>query len=179
VRLGTALTTAPPTEPARAGTFTVDSTGGPITADIWFRCHGVSVNGGYLGDALAGARTPEGRIRVTATLTVVGHPRVYALGDVTDLAEAKMAGYAMQHAAVVAENVLAQVRGEEPTATYRPSPVPSILLPLGPASGVGQVPSPDGVTLLPAAAVAEYKGADLFTGRFVELFGLSPARSTP
>jgi apoptosis-inducing factor 2 len=175
VRLGVALTAPPPTEPAQAGTFTAATTDGEITADIWFRCHGVRVNGGFLDDALAAAQTPQGRVRVTATLTVEGHDRVYALGDITDLAEAKMAGYAMQHAEVVAKNIAAQVRGERPTATYHPSPVPSILLPLGPEAGVGQFPTPDGVTILPPETVAQYKGADLFTGRFVELFGVDPA----
>lgn len=173
LRLGTALVEQPPTEPGRAEMFTVDTTGGELSADIWFRCYGVHLNTDYLGDRLATARTPEGRIRVTETLNVEGHDHVYALGDITDLAEAKMAGYAMQHAKIVAENIVAQSRGERPTSVYRPSPTPSILLPLGPGGGVGQVPSPDGPTILPAQAVAEYKGADLFIGRFVELFGIA------
>ncbi|WP_207934544.1 hypothetical protein [Actinomadura sp. KC06] len=46
-----------------------------------------------------------------------------------------------------------------------------ILLPLGPRGGVGQMPAEGGPSVLPAPAVAEYKGADLFTGRFAELFG--------
>jgi hypothetical protein len=53
-------------------------------------------------------------------------------------------------------------------ATYRPSPDPMILLPLGPRGGVGQLPTPDGAAVIPAATVTEYKGADLFTGRFAE-----------
>jgi NADH dehydrogenase FAD-containing subunit len=171
LRLDTALTTQPRTEPGLAKTFTVDTTRGEISADIWFRCHGVSVNGDYLSDSLAAARTPQGQVRVTGTLNVDGHGHIYALGDITDLAEAKMAGYAMRHAEVVAKNIIAQVQGKQPTAVYQPSPIPSILLPLGPGGGVGQVPSPDGPTILPAQTVSEYKGADLFTGRFVELFG--------
>ncbi|MCO5993326.1 NAD(P)/FAD-dependent oxidoreductase [Actinoallomurus rhizosphaericola] len=171
LRLGTALTGEPPVAPGRAETFTVGSTGGEISADIWFRAHGVRVNTGYLRDGLAAALTPQGRVRVTETLTVDGHEHVYALGDITDLAEAKMAGYAMRHAEVIAANILAQVRGERPTAVYRPSPIPAIILPLGPNGGVGQFPSPDGPTLLPTETVAEYKGRDLFTGRFTELFG--------
>ncbi|MCW2915819.1 MAG: FAD-dependent pyridine nucleotide-disulfide oxidoreductase [Actinomycetia bacterium] len=173
LRLGTALTAQPPTEPGRAKTFTADTTGGEISADIWFRCYGVSVNGDYLGDGLVTARTPQGQVRVTETLNVDGHGHIYALGDLTDLAEAKMAGYAMKHAEVVAKNIIAQVKGEQPTAVYRPSPVPSILLPLGPNGGVGQVPSPDGPTILPTRTVSEYKGADLFIGRFAELFGVA------
>ncbi|MFD6281758.1 NAD(P)/FAD-dependent oxidoreductase [Streptomyces sp. NPDC060209] len=172
VRLGTRLEGEPPTAPGAARTFTVGTTAGEVlTADIWFRCYGVSVTSGYLGEELAGLSDPQGRIRVTETLGVPGHGHIYALGDLTDLAEAKMAGYAMRHAEVVAENIIAQVRGDEPKAVYRPSPVPSVLLPLGPHGGVGQAPSPEGLSLLPAEAVAAYKGADLFTGRFVELFG--------
>lgn len=177
LRLGTALAEQPPTEPGRTKTFTVGTVGASgaaaeeITADIWFRCYGVRADTGYLSGGLLPARTPQGRVRVTERLNVEGQGRVYALGDVTDLAEAKMAGYAMRHAAVVAANILAQVRGEEPTAVYRPSPVPSVILPLGPTGGVGQVPTPDGPSLLSAEEVARYKGTDLFIGRFVELFG--------
>lgn len=174
LRLGTALAEQPPVEPGRAKSFTVATAdGGEISADIWFRCYGVRSNGDYLADGRVADRTPQGRVRVTDALNVEGHDHIYALGDITDVAEAKMAGYAMKHAEVVAANVLAQVRGERPTATYRPSPVPSALLPLGPGGGVGQVPSPDGPVILPAAAVSEYKGADLFTGRFAALFGVT------
>ncbi|MCX4665647.1 FAD-dependent oxidoreductase [Streptomyces sp. NBC_01381] len=173
LRLRTALAEEPPSEPGRTKNFTVATTdGGSVTADLWFRCYGVRVNGGYLGDeAFAGARTPQGQIRVTETLNVVGHEHIYALGDLTALAEAKMAGYAMKHAEVIAENITAQLRGERPAATYVPAPTPSVLLPLGPDGGVGQVPTPDGPTVLPAQAVSEYKGKDLFAGRFAELFG--------
>ncbi|MFC9730307.1 NAD(P)/FAD-dependent oxidoreductase [Streptomyces roseolus] len=172
VRLGVTLAEEPPAGPGRAGTFTVGtSDGGALTADIWFRAHGGSVNGGFLAAELAAALTPHGQLRVDDRLRVEDQERVYAIGDVTALEEAKMAGYAMRHAEVVAANVLAQVRGEEPGTTYAPSPVPSVLLPLGPLGGVGQFPSPDGPLVLPAATVSAYKGGDLFTGRFAELFG--------
>ncbi|GAA3607678.1 hypothetical protein GCM10022419_110770 [Nonomuraea rosea] len=171
LRLGTALTAQPPIEPGQAGSFTVESSHGRISADIWFRAHGVRVKSDFLGAELAAARTPAGHVRVTETLNVEGFGHIYAVGDLTDLAEAKMAGNAMQHAETVAANILAQVRGEQPTARYRPSALPFVLLPLGPAGGVGQLPSADGPLVLPAQAVADYKGTDLFTGRFAELFG--------
>jgi NADH dehydrogenase FAD-containing subunit len=171
-QLGTGLTAPPPTEPGQAETFTVTTTGGEkITADIWFRAHGVHVNSDYLADDRLTTRTPQGQVHVTETLNVHGHDHVYAIGDITDVAEAKMAGYAKRHAEVVAQNITAQLRGEQPTAIYRPSPDPMILLPLGPHGGVGQMPTPDGPTVVPATTVAEYKGADLFTGRFADLFG--------
>ncbi|MEU1724685.1 FAD-dependent oxidoreductase [Nonomuraea sp. NPDC005692] len=171
--LGTALDAEPPAEPGRAGPFTVGSTAGELSADIWFRAYGVRVETGYLGGDLGDARTPRGHVRVTERLNVEGHEHVYAIGDITDLAEAKMAGNAMQHAEVVAANIIAQLRGERPSSVYRPSPLPFVLLPLGAGGGVGQLPSPDGPIVLPAESVADYKGRDLFTGRFAELFGLA------
>jgi hypothetical protein len=36
---------------------------------------------------------------------------------------------------------------------------------------VGQLPTPDGPTVVPVTTVIENKGADLFTARFAELFG--------
>lgn len=178
LRLGTSLAGEPPVPAGRAGAFTAVTTAGEeIGADIWFRCHGVRANGGFLAASLRPeAVTSRGQLRVDGTLRVRGYDNVYALGDLTDLAEAKMAGHAMRHAAVVAENVVAQVRGGRPTAVYRPSPVPSVLLPLGPDGGVGQVAAERPGTppeLLTAEAVARYKGADLFVGRFAELFGTS------
>jgi hypothetical protein len=35
------------------------------------------------------------------------------------------------------------------------------------------MPSPDGPAAVSAQTVSAYKGADLFTGRFTELFGLA------
>ncbi len=172
VRLGVGLTTSPSTGPGRAETFTVTTTGGEeITADIWFRAHGVHTNSGYLADGKLTTLTPQGQVPVTEFLAVQGYDRVYAVGDITDIAEAKMAGYAMQHAEIVAQNITAQLNGEQPTATYHPLPFPMILLPLGPHGGVGQLPSPDGPFVAPAAMVAEYKGSDLFTARFIGQFG--------
>jgi NADH dehydrogenase FAD-containing subunit len=173
LRLGVSVT--PPTEPGRAGTFTVTAGGDEITADIWFRAHGVRVNSDYLADGLLTTRTADGQVTVTETLNVQGHDHVYAVGDLTDVAEAKRAGWAMKHAEVVAENIAAQLRGEEPTATYQPLPHPMILLPLGAQGGVGQLPTPDGPSVVPATTVSQYKGADLFTGRFTEQFGPTAA----
>ncbi|RJO73363.1 FAD-dependent oxidoreductase [Nocardia panacis] len=172
LRLGTRLAKTPDTEPGLAQTHTVTTTDGTaITADIWFRAYGVQTNSAYLADGKLTSLTPQGRVPVTEYLNVQGHDHIYAVGDLTDVPEAKMAGYAMQHAQIVARNITAQLNGEQPSATYQPLPFPMILLPLGPNGGVGQLPSPDGPFIAPAATVAEYKGSDLFTARFIDQFG--------
>ncbi|WP_317454167.1 FAD-dependent oxidoreductase [Streptomyces sp. TRM68416] len=181
LRLSTALAEESPSEPGRAKTFTAATTADDeITADIWFRAHGVRTNGDHLADGRLTARTAQGRVRVTDRLTVDDYGQVYALGDITDVPEAKTAGYAMQHAQVVAANIATQLRGEAPQAVYRPAPVPSVLLPLGPEHGVGQFPSEDDPAVpavVRAEVVAQYKGADLFTGRFEELFGTADGKA--
>ncbi|UGQ14662.1 FAD-dependent oxidoreductase [Yinghuangia sp. ASG 101] len=172
VRLGAGLIAAPGIEAGTAGAFSVTTTGGDrISADIWFRAYGVTTNSGYLADGKLTAPTPEGQVPVTEFLTVKGYDHIYAVGDITDVAEAKMAGHAKRHADVVVANITAQLKGERPTATYQPSSIPTMLLPLGSTGGVGQLPSPDGPLAASAAMVSEYKGADLFTGRFVGQFG--------
>ncbi|WP_329113101.1 NAD(P)/FAD-dependent oxidoreductase [Streptomyces sp. NBC_01465] len=172
VLLGAGLETQPGTRAGTFGPFTVTTAdGGEIGADIWFRAHGVRTNSGYLADGRLTPLNAQGQVPVTGTLNVEGHDHIYAVGDITDVAEAKMAGYAMQHAEVVVENITAQLKGGKPTATYRPTPFPVILLPLGTGGGVGQLPSPDGPVLAEPAMVSAYKGADLFTGRFIEKFG--------
>ncbi len=173
ILLGTGLTAPPPTAPGEAGTVTVTTADGEeITADIWFRAHGTSVNSDYLADGRLTPRTDRGEVPVTDRLNIEGYDHVYAVGDITALGEAKMAGYAGQHAAVVAENIRAQISGGAPEATYQPLGQPMILLPLGTEGGVGQLPSPDGPTAAPVEVVSQYKGADLFTGRFSEQFGI-------
>jgi NADH dehydrogenase FAD-containing subunit len=174
VRLGTTLSSPPATECGQNKTFTVTTTAGDeITADIWFRAHGVVTNSDYLTDGLLTPLTPAKQVPVTETLNVQGHEHVYAIGDLTDVAEAKMAGYAMQHAEVVRQNISAQLKGESPTATYQPLPFPMILLPLGPRGGVGQLPSAEGPSVAPTETVSQFKGADLFTGMLSQQFSPS------
>ncbi|MEV6622429.1 FAD-dependent oxidoreductase [Amycolatopsis sp. NPDC051106] len=183
LRLGTSLTTPPPVEPATETTFTVrTATGEPITADIWFRSFGSRVNTGYLEDGALVGLTERRTVPVDGHLNVAGYRTVYALGDIADLPDAKMATHAQTQAPVVVENIRAQLRGEQPAAVYEPGSVPRILLPLGTRAGVGQLPGPEGSAIAaPLETVIQRKGADLFTSRFAERFtpAASVSRSAP
>ncbi|HEU5156774.1 MAG TPA: FAD-dependent oxidoreductase [Streptosporangiaceae bacterium] len=168
--LGTALTEEPPGRPGAAGTFTVTTTSGQkITADVWFRCYGVAPATDYLGPDLAGARQPDGYLKVTPELRIEGHDRVFAVGDVTNLPEPKRGGSAGRHAEVAAANIKALITGGGDLTTYEVPP-PLILLPLGPTGGVSQLP---GSGVLGPETTSQYKGTDLFAGRYTEMFGLA------
>lgn len=171
VLLGASLTAPPPTEASRAGRFTATTdTGNELTADIWFRAYGVRIATGYLTDGRLTALTARATVPVTDRLAVQGYDHVYALGDIVDLPDPKMASYAQEQAQVVAKNLSAQLAGNQPEAVYTPTPHRRILLPLGPRRGVGQLPAPGGVAPATIETVSQRKGADLFTARFAERF---------
>ncbi|MBE3013265.1 FAD-dependent oxidoreductase [Microbispora sp. NEAU-D428] len=178
VLLGATLTAPPPTEAGRAGRFTVTTDAGDeISADIWFQAFGVRITSDYLADGKLTPLTARATVPVTGRLTVTGYDHVYALGDIADLPDPKMASYAQEQAQVVAENLRAQLAGERPEAVYTPTPHQRILLPLGPRRGVGQLPAPGGVAPATTEAVHQRKGADLFTARFAERFSRRKASS--
>ncbi|MGC0364236.1 NADH dehydrogenase FAD-containing subunit [Rhodococcus sp. 27YEA15] len=174
VLTNTRIDELPEVAPGVLDDISVTTTDGrTIEADIWFRAYGVSLNTGYLTDGNLTSLNGRGEVAVNDNLTVGQHSNVYAIGDITNMAEAKMAGYAGQHAAIVAQNILAQIDGAEPTATYQPLGYPMILLPLGTSTGVGQLPAEDGPTMAPAELVTQIKGADIFTASFEQQFGIT------
>lgn len=168
--LGSPLRSIPPTEPGTYGTFTVSTeAGGEITADVWFRCWGVTPVSDYLGASLAGARRSDGFLEVTPQMQVVGQDRVYAVGDLTSGA-AKMAAIAGRQATVAAANILATIDGGE-LQTFTPTG-PAIAVPIGPDGGAGQFPGQDEIA--GPRVISEVKGQALNVDRFAERFHLAP-----
>jgi NADH dehydrogenase FAD-containing subunit len=168
--LASPLREGPPTAPGELQTFTVvTESGAEVTADIWFRCYGVAPVSDYLTGELASARQADGYIEVTPYLQVAGQDRVFALGDVS-AADHKMAGIAGRQAQLVADNIRALIAGEADLTPYEPSP-PTIIVPIGPDGGSGQLAGSD--ELASAEMVARVKGRDMLVGRFVELLGIT------
>jgi NADH dehydrogenase FAD-containing subunit len=166
--LSSPLTAPPPTAPGEPGEFTVTTrSGAEVTAQVWFRCYGVTPVSDYLAGALAAATDAGGFVAVSEFLQVPGQDRVFALGDVSG-ADYKMAGAAGRQAAVVAGNIRALIEGGGSLTAYEPNP-PGIVVPIGPAGGAGQRPGAD--ELVSAELVAELKGRDMMVDRFAELFG--------
>ncbi|MFI0449754.1 NAD(P)/FAD-dependent oxidoreductase [Actinomadura sp. 6N118] len=193
--LGTSLREQPPSDAGEAKTFTATlHSGQQLTVDIWFRCFGVAPVTGYLADDLASARQENGHLKVTADLRLAGQQNVFAIGDITAIPEAKQAGAAEQHAAVVASNIRTLLHGGDELTTYQPGPA-GIVLPLGPKGGATYAPGWHGyldadavsqirqrsaarpnsllhLDILDAEATSQFKGADLMTDVYAEIFGL-------
>lgn len=168
--LGTTLTADPPGSPGAPGAFEVSTSDGRLVrADVWFRCYGVAPNSDYLAGDLRRARWPDGRVEVTAELRVPGEPRVFAVGDVTAIPEAKMAKAAELHAEIVAAAIRAETTGQEEIPGYRPAP-PGMSLPLGSRGGASYN---EQVGVLGAAQTAQLKGSHLRIDRYREILGVT------
>ncbi len=172
LRLGTRLVALPTTPDGRFGAFVVATdTGEELGADVWFTSFGSQVNTGWLRGSPAVTLTDDGRVPVDEHLRVLGQDRVYALGDITDLPDPKMATWAQTQAPVVIENITCQLEGRAPDTMHAPASGLRILLPLGTRGGVGQLPGPTGPPApAPLQTVIDRKGADLFTARFADRF---------
>jgi apoptosis-inducing factor 2 len=167
LKLGSALTELPreaPGVPASIAITTQD--GDKLTADIWFRCFGVSPRTEYLRGSLANARDTNGYVRVDEHLRVSGHERVFAIGDISD-ADLNMAGTAGAQAETVVATITALITGTGGPTAYRPLPT-VIVVPIGPEGGAGQLPGIDGIA--GPEVVADIKGRAMLIDKYAEMF---------
>jgi NADH dehydrogenase FAD-containing subunit len=121
--------------------------GRQISYDLLLWCVGGRPATGYLQAHLGHTLNDKGQVRVTPDLRVVGQEGLFALGDITDLIENKMAWIASGHAGVVAGNILALLSGDHAKLkSYKAKTGnPMMAVTLGRHHGVSQLPSPIGV----------------------------------
>jgi NADH dehydrogenase FAD-containing subunit len=166
--LGSPLAGLPAVPAGQSGRFSVATAAGTgIDADIWFRCHGIAPQTGYLAGGLLAARSAEGYLSVTPELTVEGSTTVYALGDIAGI-DANKAGIAASQAKTAAANIRSWLAGSAERVSYTPAP-PVIILPLGPAGGSGQLPDGE---IASTELISRIKGQDMMTGRYAEILNL-------
>lgn len=122
-----------------------DQAGTAFGADLVFWTTGTTPNTLWLrlaghGDWLDGT----GRVKVDAHLRVVGHPDVFAIGDVNDVTEPKLSPTAMAQGEAAAHNVRAYLDRTAKHAgqprSYRPAPARVFSVPFGPEGGVTLFP---------------------------------------
>lgn len=164
------------------------STGEVVTSEVTLFTTGGVPNSTALGAGLASAITPTGNIRVLPTLQVEGHPNIFALGDITNIEEAKtiMTGK-MKHVPVVHANLLALARAltKAPAGTpiasltvtlkqHVPATAGFMSIPIGRNGGVTQL----GGTVLGGFVTRKLKGGDYFVGKTLAEFNY-PASGIP
>ncbi|KAL2214189.1 putative apoptosis-inducing factor [Sarocladium strictum] len=107
-------------EDANAGTVTLRS-GTVLECDKFINCTGQKPASGILEDLSPGSITPGGHISVKPTLQIADSqlPNIYVCGDVADAKVPTPNGRAaIRQAAVVVDNILASIRGQQPCHTY-------------------------------------------------------------
>jgi NADH dehydrogenase FAD-containing subunit len=168
---------AEPSEPrgVRGSVVATTQDGRELSADIWFRCYGVTPVSDYLGETLSAARTVTGHVLVTEHLRLPGQDGVFAIGDVTAIAEGKQASAAARHAEVVAANIRTLIDGGAELTPYE-ADAPMLVLPLGPEGGASYVPAMGG--LVDTATTVQMKSADLFLGHYAAILGVEAPANT-
>jgi len=81
------------------------TTGKEIQADLVFHCVGAKVNNEPLKKNFSHLLDVYGRLKVNPNLQVEGFRNIFALGDITNLPELKMAVNIHKHVPVVANNI--------------------------------------------------------------------------
>eukprot|EP00301_Raphidiophrys_heterophryoidea_P008564 c13157_g1_i1.p1 GENE.c13157_g1_i1~~c13157_g1_i1.p1 ORF type:complete len:406 (-),score=139.07 c13157_g1_i1:198-1364(-) len=114
------------------------SKGKDIQTDLVLWCTGNSPNTGFLKSSLGAAIGNNGLIKVNGHLQVEGHPNVFAIGDVTNVLEPKLAFVASKHAEVVAKNIVALSKNKTASAVHKPFQNSSFMV-VGPNRGISQV----------------------------------------
>lgn len=160
--LGAPLSYLPPTDIGELEPFHVETAAGVgIDADMWFLCYGAQTASGYLRLNYGSSLNKNGQVAVDEFLRVKGQEHVYAVGDITDVAESKRADAARAHARVVVANIKAEIAGGKPSTTYVPGKM-WIVLPLGMEGGASQLTGPGGEPqIVGPDETAEIKGTDL------------------
>nr|XP_002129080.1 apoptosis-inducing factor 2 isoform X1 [Ciona intestinalis] len=135
----------------------VKTTGGKeLTADLVVPCTGITVNNQFFKQALAGALTESGTLEVNEYFQVKGHKEIYAMGDVTNVNEEKMAYTAKIHADLIKSNLLAEASDQ--TRKPYPGARVAMVVPVGRTGGAGQFMGMQ----LGDFAVKMFKAEDLF-----------------
>lgn len=124
------------------------SSGRRISYDLILWCVGGRPNTGYMQAHFAGVLNDRGRIKVTEDLRVIGYPMLFAIGDINDVPENKMAAHIKGQVAITEANIRLLAAGGAPERlkAYRPQTGnPLMAVTFGSEEGMVQLPRPAGL----------------------------------
>ncbi len=127
-----------------------------INADIVYNCVGVKVNTGWLDGNFTKALNSKGQLKVDEFLRVSPYNNVFAIGDCSDIKEAKLGYLADIQGESVAKNILRILKGKG-LKKYKTNP-DIVLVPTGRNSGLVQLP----FAVTTAKFLVNMKQKDLF-----------------
>jgi NADH dehydrogenase FAD-containing subunit len=155
-----------------AGGTAMTSAGRPIPYDLLVWCIGGRPNTDYMRAHFPRALNDRSQVCVTPDLRVLGFSHLFAVGDITDLPENKMAWVVGGHVNVVATNIGDVLKGGAGTKRYKAKTGNSMMaVTLGRRAGVTQLPKPIGVVRA-AWINRKLKAADMLVSMNRRTFGL-------
>ncbi len=176
--LGERMTRLPPrhnlaqTGPLIMERYTTDK-GTSIEADLVFINFGVTPNTDLLKAGFGAHLDQGGRIKVNKHLQLEGHPSIFAIGDITNIPEPKLASAARVHGATVAENIQRLAASNGTLKSHEPIKTPLVVVPVGPNRGGMQLPLGRNGLVLGAWAASRAKGKQLLVKRYWKVLNAS------
>jgi NADH dehydrogenase FAD-containing subunit len=117
------------------------ATGKIVAYDVILWCIGGQPNTDYMRPHYSHVLDADGRVRVTPQLLMEGEVNVFALGDITNLRENKMALHVKGQVRVAEANIRAMALGRTPPKTYKAKTGnPMMAISLGSRAGVAFIP---------------------------------------
>eukprot|EP01006_Ploeotia_vitrea_P052253 TRINITY_DN67664_c5_g1_i1.p1 TRINITY_DN67664_c5_g1~~TRINITY_DN67664_c5_g1_i1.p1 ORF type:complete len:432 (+),score=42.36 TRINITY_DN67664_c5_g1_i1:14-1309(+) len=142
----------------------VTTKGEKIHADIIFICTGLAVNNASL-TTYFGDKIQQGRLAVNKYLQVEGHSNIFAIGDINNTPELKMAYFGQMQAQLTAKNI--QALQKRSGLTPHKSPTPAMFVTIGRYGGVGQLPFANMV--VGDTVIKKVKSKDIFCHEYYKL----------
>ncbi|GBE85351.1 FAD/NAD(P)-binding domain-containing protein [Sparassis crispa] len=134
-----------------------------LTADLVVPTFGARPNAGFVASLGSDVLTDAGFVKIKPTLEVVGHPGVFAAGDIMDWKEQKQAGKAPAHIGVAVPNLLSFLAGQPQNKAYKGS-IEMVVIPIGKYHGAGYFDVLWGISV-GNWVTSILKGRELFVGK--------------
>ncbi|MFT2091517.1 NAD(P)/FAD-dependent oxidoreductase [Paraglaciecola sp. 2405UD69-4] len=143
------------------------NSGEELAVDIAYVAVGVKANSDFMKAHLNQYITDKGFIKVNDDFQVTGTKTLWAIGDVADLKDLKLAAAAIPQGKELAANLVATKQGKK-TKAHKPMPEMG-LIPIGQEKGVAQIPIFGTVTWKP---LINFKNKDLLIGYVFKGLGI-------
>ncbi|CAG8656776.1 9528_t:CDS:2 [Gigaspora margarita] len=151
--------------------------GTQIESDVQFVAFGVSPNTSIIGtldQSLIESDTSRVKVRPTLQLDNDNYDHIFALGDITNINETKLAYRAGLHADVITKNIIARINNKK-LVEYKPGPE-VMIIPIGKAKGAALLPF--GNMVVGSFMAKNAKGKTLMVDRFWKSLNATPPSTT-
>ncbi|KAI0252898.1 hypothetical protein BJV78DRAFT_1281245 [Lactifluus subvellereus] len=143
----------------------------PLEGDLVVPTFGSRPGTGFVRSPGSNVLNSRGQIKIRPTFQLESHSNIYAIGDVTNLAEQKQATKAPKHAQIAATNIVSQLCGGVPKKTYSGQPE-LVIITNGKKQGISFMSMLWGITLGNWFS-SSMKGKELMVSMARKSYGLS------